>query len=100
MESNSLPYFKLWLALFPILNTFDIVQTWVFFDFEANPLFALFPNGIFILKIGWTLFVPFALYVSYKRSPRVVYWAALALVFVYSAIVVSNLCNIMWILGH
>jgi hypothetical protein len=29
-----------------------------------------------------------------------VYWAALVLVFVYSAIVISNLCNIMWILGH
>jgi hypothetical protein len=98
-ESGRLHFFKLWLVLFPILNAFDIVQTWFFFDHETNPLYVLFPSFVFWVKILWSCFTPLILYLSYPKKPKVVYGAAVALVLLYLGVVLVNLFNIMRILN-
>jgi hypothetical protein len=98
-ESLRLYFFKLWLVLFPILNAFDIVQTWLFFDHETNPLYVLFPSLVFWVKILWSCFTPIVLYLSYPKKPKVVYGAALALVLLYLGVVLVNSFNIMRILS-
>lgn len=98
-ESVRLDLFKLWLVLFPILNALDMVQTWLFFDHETNPLYVLFPSFIFWVKILWSCFTPLALYLSYPKKPKVVYGTALALVLLYLGVVLVNLFNIMRIIG-
>jgi hypothetical protein len=87
--------FRLWLVLFPILNAVDIIQTWLFFQHETNPLFVSFPSVIFVTKILWAFLVPLVLYVFYGKKPRMIYTAALALVLLYLAIVLVNLFNIL-----
>ena len=97
--SGKLRYFKLWLVMFPILNSVDIAQTWFFFEHETNPLYVLFPGLVFGIKIFWSGFAPLILFVLYYRKPRVIYGTAFALVLIYLAIVLINLFNIMRILG-
>jgi hypothetical protein len=98
-ESGRFHFFKLWLILFPVLNAIDIVQTWFFFEHETNPLYVLFPDLIFGVKIFWSCFAPLFLYVSYSRKPKIVYSAALALILLYLGIVLFNLFNIVRIVG-
>jgi hypothetical protein len=97
-EAKNFSLFKLWLLLFTILNVIDIIQTWLFLDYEANPLFAFFPGIGFAVKMLWTLLVPSVLYFFYRKNPRFVYSAALALVLLYLAIILVNLFNIMRII--
>ena len=98
-QFERLHFFKLWLVLFPILNMVDIVQTWLFFQHETNPFYVLFPTLAFWVKILWSLFIPFILYFSYPKKPKVIYGAALALVLLYIGVVLVNSFNIMRILG-
>lgn len=98
-ESGRFHFFKLWLILFPILNAIDIAQTWFFFEHETNPLYVLFPDLIFGVKIFWSCFAPLFLYVSYSKKPKIVYGAALALILLYLGIVLVNLFNIVRIVG-
>jgi len=98
-ESSRLRYFKIWLVLFPILNAVDMVQTWLFFNHEANPLYVLFPSLVFGVKILWSCLTPLVLYFSYHKKPKVVYGTALALILLYLGIVLVNSFNIMRILG-
>ncbi|MGB8780055.1 MAG: DUF5658 family protein [Candidatus Bathyarchaeia archaeon] len=98
-QFERLHFFKLWLVLFPILNAVDIVQTWLFFEHETNPLYVLFPTFAFWVKILWSFFIPFVLYFSYPKKPKVVYGAALALVLLYLGVVLVNSFNIMRILS-
>lgn len=98
-ESGRLRFFKLWLILFPILNAIDIAQTWFFFEHETNPLYVLFPDLVFGVKIFWSCFAPLFLYVSYSKKPKIVYSAALALILLYLGIVLVNLFNIVRIVG-
>jgi hypothetical protein len=87
------------LILFPILNVIDIAQTWFFFEHEANPLYLLFPDLIFGVKIFWSCFAPLFLYVSYSKKPKIVYSAALGLILLYVGIVLVNMFNIFRIVN-
>jgi hypothetical protein len=94
MEAKHFSLFRLWLILFATLNVIDIVQTSLFFSYEANPLFALFPSVGFVLKILWTFLVPFVLYLFYPKNPQFVYFATFALVLLYLGIIITNLFSI------
>jgi hypothetical protein len=93
--SKRLDYFRLWLGLFSILNAVDMAQTWLFFEYETNPLLVQFPNVIFPVKIFWTFLAPAALYICFRKRPQVVYYASFALVLIYLAVVSANSVNIM-----
>jgi hypothetical protein len=98
-ESGRLRYFKLWLVLFPVLNAVDIVQTWFFFEHETNPLYVLFPQLVFAIKIFWSFLAPVVLYAFYFKRPKIVYRATLALILIYLGIVIINLFNIVRIIN-
>lgn len=97
--SQRLDYFRLWLVLFSVLNGIDMVQTWFFFEHEANPLYVQFPSIIFPIKIFWTFFAPAILYISYGKKPRIIYYASLALVLIYVGVVFANAFSIMRLNG-
>jgi hypothetical protein len=98
-EFGRFRFFKLWLILFPILNVIDIAQTWFFFEHEANPLYLLFPDLIFGVKIFWSCFAPLFLCVSYSKKPKIVYSATLGLILLYVGIVLVNTFNILRIVN-
>jgi len=98
-EFGRFRFFKLWLILFPVLNAIDIVQTWLFFEHEANPLYLLFPDLVFGFKIFWSCFAPLFLYVSYSKKPKIVYEVALGLILLYVGIVLVNMFNIVRIIS-